>query len=181
MADQFMRLEVTGLDGVLDTLKQLPQEVVSKRGGPVKLALAKGARMLRDALKQTAPVRTGLLKESIVVGRYRVMPNGELGEAMWVGPSKKFSRYANNRYNRGSKSDRGKYRAPRAGQMYEQDGPAYYGKFLEYGTKNTPARPWLRPTAEANAQRIVDTVDYDLVRRVDLVVNELARANGVPK
>ena len=44
-----IRLEVSGIDGVLDTLKSLPAEVVSKRGGPVKLALAKGARLLRES------------------------------------------------------------------------------------------------------------------------------------
>jgi hypothetical protein len=30
-------LKVTGIDGVLDLLRKLPPEVVSKRGGPVKL------------------------------------------------------------------------------------------------------------------------------------------------
>ena len=35
-------IEIHGLNGVLDMLKSLPPDVVSKRGGPVKLALAKG-------------------------------------------------------------------------------------------------------------------------------------------
>ena len=45
-----MKVEVSmeGLEGVLDTLKRLPPEVVSKRGGPVRRALAKGAKLIRD-------------------------------------------------------------------------------------------------------------------------------------
>ena len=41
-------VKLTGVAGVLKTLSSLPAEVVSKRGGPVKAALAKGARFLRD-------------------------------------------------------------------------------------------------------------------------------------
>src|SRR5690606_1165609 len=36
-----------GLDGVLEKLKSLPPEIVSKRGGPVKSALRKGAVVIQ--------------------------------------------------------------------------------------------------------------------------------------
>ncbi len=180
MAD-FMQLNVTGLDGVLETLKQLPAAVVSKRGGPVKFAMAKGARMLRDAIRAAAPEDKGVLKKSISIGRKKLMPNGELGEAYWVGPSKKYHKYANTRFNRGSRTKRGKQRDAQVGKAYVSDGPAYYGKFLEYGSKHQAAHPWLRPAAEANAQRIVDTVNTELLARVDRLVKAIARANGVPK
>ena len=39
--------QIEGLAGVLDTLKRLPPEIVSKRGGPVRAALNKAARMIQ--------------------------------------------------------------------------------------------------------------------------------------
>jgi len=52
---------------------------------------------------------------------------------------------------------------------------------LEWGSKHQSATPWLRPAAQANAQRIVDTVSADLVRRVNLIVKKLAIQNKVPQ
>jgi len=136
---------------------------------------------LRDAIRAAAPEDKGVLKKSISIGRKKLLPNGELGEAFWVGPSKKFHKYANTRFNRGSRTKRGKQRSAQVGKAYVSDGPAYYGKFLEYGSKHQAAHPWLRPAAEANAQRIVDTVNTELLARVDRLVKAIARANGVPK
>lgn len=74
-----MKVEVklSGVDGVLDLLKSLPPEVVSKRGGPVKLALAKGARLIRDAARQNLRAAiaengdesTGLLLQNVISSR----------------------------------------------------------------------------------------------------------------
>ena len=164
-----MQLNVTGLDGVLTTLTQLPASVVSKRGGPVKLALAKGARMLRDAVRDAAPVRTGRLRSAIVAKRGKMRGQGE---RYIVTVKKETKIYAKNRANR---------RSGRAGKEYQTEGPLFYARFSEYGTKHEPARPWFRPAAEANAQRIVDTVNSDLVQRVNQIVAKLARANGVPR
>lgn len=68
-----MKVEVNlrGVEGVIATLKSLPPEIVSKRGGPVKLALAKGARLIRDeakknlrrAIAMNGDESTGLLPE----------------------------------------------------------------------------------------------------------------------
>ena len=46
-----VEVKVSGLDGVLDTLKSLPAEVVSKRGGPVRAALRKGAVVIQKQEK----------------------------------------------------------------------------------------------------------------------------------
>ena len=164
MADQFMQLNVTGLDGVLETLKQLPAEVVSKRGGPVKLALAKGARMLKDAAKVTLAAAvaadgsdsTGETVKALVAQRGKYRGQGE--------------RYVVRVKSKAYVSARkGKTTTVRTGNL------------LEYGSKQQRATPWLRPAAEANAQRIVDTVNTELLARVDRLVKAIARANGVPK
>lgn len=154
-------LRVTGLDDVIAKLNALPREVVSKRGGPVKLALAKGARLLRDAARAQVPVDTGLARESIIAKRAKMY--GGNGERYIVTLRKLPRKYANTRRN---------VRGGKVGKFYEVDGPAYYAKFLEYGTTKMPARPFLRPALAANAQRVTDEVTRDLVRRVDLLAKK---------
>ena len=163
MADKFIDLKVTGLDGVLETLKQLPAEIVSKRGGPVKLALAKGARMLRDAAKVAMQQQ---------IDRDGSDSTGETVKALIASRGKYRGRGEKYVVRVRSKS----YISARKGKTTTQRN----ANLLEYGSKSQPATPWLRPTAEANAQRIVDAVNADLVRRVDLIVKKLARSNGVP-
>lgn len=151
-----IRLEVSGIDGVLETLKSLPAEVVSKRGGPVKLALAKGARLLRDAAKdnlaraieQDGSDSTGTLLNSLVARRGKYDGKGEL---YYVGIKRKV-KYRN--------AHNAETTAMRAGAL------------LEYGGKKQAATPWLVPAARANAQKIIDTVSADLVRRVNLIVKK---------
>ena len=155
-----LELKVTGLDGALETLQSLPAEIVSKRGGPVKLALAKGARMLRDAAKlrlaqaiaQDGQDSTGTTLANLVATRGKYAGNGELYVV----------RVRSKRY---TNAKGGKTTTTRTASL------------LEYGSKQQTATPWLRPAASANAQRIVDTVNADLVRRVNMVVKQLQARN----
>lgn len=158
MPDQLIQLNVTGLDGVLETMQSLPAEVVSKRGGPVKLALAKGARMLRDAAKvaleqavaQDGSDSTGETVKALIAQRGKYRGNGE----RYVVRVRQKA-YIN---THGSKTT-----TQRSANL------------LEYGSKQQAATPWLRPAAQANAQRIVDAVNEDLVKRVDRIVARLQR------
>lgn len=45
-------VHVEGLRGVVDTLRQLPPEMVSKNGGVVRSGLRKGALVIRDAARR---------------------------------------------------------------------------------------------------------------------------------
>jgi len=80
-------IQLTGLDGVYDMLRSLPAEVVSKRGGPVKTALRKGAVIIRKAeianlrvvtSNQTKEesISTGLLAKNVIVSRGKRRPMG---------------------------------------------------------------------------------------------------------
>ena len=90
MAELSGTVSLTGLDGVLRTLEQLPPEVVSKAGGPVKLALKRGALVLlreaalnlaraTDNLSTDDQENTGLLLSSLVATRGKA-PTGGNGE-----------------------------------------------------------------------------------------------------
>lgn len=169
-------LNVQGLDGVMQTLQSLPPEIVSKRGGPVKLALAKAARVIRDQARQNVSAgvsargnqSTGLLAKNIIVTRGRKGPVGSKGERYLVRVKPKVAKYAANRRN---------VRSGRAGKVYLAEGPAYYGRFLEYGTSKMPAYPWLRPAVKQKGQQAIEVFTSDLNRRIEATVKKLAQQN----
>lgn len=157
-----VEFEISGINGVLDTLRSLPPEVVSKRGGPVKLALAKGARLIRDearknlqaAISQGGDVSTGLLLKNVIASRGKA-PTGGKGERYLV-------------------------RVKRKTYAAEGGKPVTTLKtanLLEYGSSHQPATPWLRPAVRAKGQQAVSVIVADLNRRIELTVKKLAAQN----
>lgn len=161
-----LELKLKGLDGVLETLKQLPPEVVSKRGGPVKTALRKGAVVILKQAKANLQVvtanatasekkeSTGLLMANVVATRGKPPP-GENGERYLVRVRRKG------------------YPRKGGGSVSTQK----TGSWLEYGTSEQPAEPWLRPAAESKAEEAIRTVEVELVKGIDRVVKKLASQN----
>lgn len=165
-----MRLQ--GVDNIVQTLNALPPEVVSKRGGPVKLALAKGARLVRNQARTNiligvasrGNVNTGLLAKNVIVSRARQGPQGTKGERYLVRVRPRVAHYVGNRRN---------VRLGRAGKAYLTQGPVYYGKPLEYGTSKMPAYPWLRPAIQQKGQTAIRTITQDLDTRVQKIILQL--------
>lgn len=166
-----MRVDVNlrGVEGVLKTLKSLPPEIVSKRGGPAKLALAKGARMLRDQVKanlaaaiaQGGNESTGLLAANIIASRGKPPFDGK-GERYLV------------RVRR--KAYPGRKPETRGGVATVRKSMA----LLEYGSSRQRATPVMRPAIIQKGQQVINVVTEDLLRRVDAVVKKLADSNGAP-
>ncbi len=160
-----LEMNVTGLDGVLATLQSLPSELVSKRGGPVKLALAKGARVilaqakanLQNVIAREGGESTGLLEKNLVVTRGKAPASGK-GERYLVRVRRKA--YPG--------------RADSGGPITVRKSAA----LLEYGSSTQRATPWLRPAASAKAQEAIDVTSTDLLRRLDKLVRQLAAQNG---
>lgn len=144
---------------VLATLQRLPAEVVSKRGGPVKLALAKGARLLRDkakqnlraAIAQNGERSTRELERRVIASRGKA-PFGGKGERYLVRVKKRD--YVN--------------------ALGIKTNPLMTANLLEYGSAHQPATPWLRPALAESGQQVIDVVTADLLRRVDATVAKLA-------
>lgn len=165
-----MKVEVKmlGLDGVLDTLNSLPPEVVSKRGGPVKSALRKGAlvilreaqmrlqRATANADEEGQRESTGLLEENLIASRGKPPTQGK-GERYLVRVRRKA--YGNRKDNRGPITTR------KTAQL------------LEYGSTHQPAEPWLRPAFNAKAREAISTIERELAKGVDRVVKKLAVQN----
>lgn len=159
-----MKIEVklSGVDGVLATLQSLPAELVTKRGGPVKQALAKGARMIRDeakknivrAIELNGADSTGTTVSSVIASRGKPPTSGK-GERYLVRVKKATFTNA-----RGQKTS-----------------TLMTANLLEYGSSHQPATPWLRPAVQAKGAEVIDAISRDLVRRIDLVVKKLANQN----
>lgn len=154
-----IELKLRGMDNALAMLKQLPPEVVSKRGGPVKTAVRKGMLVIaREAALNLAhstesltgdATSTGLLAKSLIVSRGRPDPN-QNGERYLL-------RIKKRSYSRAGKT-----------VTTQQT-----GEWLEYGNAHQPAEPYIRPAAAAKAQEAIDTVGRELTRAIDRVVKKL--------
>lgn len=162
-----VEMNLTGVDGVLDTLRSLPPEVVSKRGGPVKSALRKGAvvifkqaqanlqQAVANATEDAQVYSTGLLLKNLVVTRGK-QPTGSKGERYLV------------RVRRKSYPDR------KGGAVATTLKTA---QILEYGSSKQQADPWIRPAFESKARQAIDTVQTELRKAIDRVVKKLAQQN----
>lgn len=145
-----VRLE--GLDEILKTLKALPPEIVSRRGGPVRTSLRKAAvviqkeaqnnvdRMVADG--ETAE-STGTLRKSLIVSRKK--PGNFKGERFWV------------RIKRSAKNP--------AGQTANT-----YGGVLEFGDERIPAKAWMRRAWESKKAEALDTFMREMPKAIEAAV-----------
>lgn len=166
--------DIKGLNGILKTLQSLPEAVVSKRGGPVRMALRTGAKIFRDeeirrfkALvdQYGPPDSTGLLERSIIVKRAR-MPNvGEKGERVIVS-------FRRNIY---PKSVAAKFK--KLGSNVDTVTVRKTAHLFEYGSSHQPPRKFIYPTFTSKAGEVVDVIQADLKKRIDVIVKQLAKQN----
>lgn len=166
-----VEFEMRGLDGVLETLRRLPPEVVSKRGGPVVASLRKGARILVKQSKDNfraavaMPGKTGItdttgFTEKQITAKRRNPPSGTKGERVVVTVNPK-----------PHPTSKGKYR----GRTIRANDIAF---IMEAGSSKQPATPWLRPAYYARRDEVVRVVEADLVKRVDKIVKKLESQNA---
>jgi len=160
-----------GASELVKMLHELPAELVSKNGGPVKLALRKAAKVIRDeesrrfqALNSHDPANTGLLDRSIIVKRGRVDP-GFKGEKMIV----TFKRYV---YLKSFLSN-----VKKLGTAAKMDTVTTRktAQIFEYGSSHQPPRPFIRPSFQAKAGEATDVFISDLKRRIELLNKRVAR------
>jgi HK97 gp10 family phage protein len=156
-----VEFNITGIPGIIRTLSSLPAEVVSKKGGPVKLALAKGARFLRDKERQNLQAvlepgdeSTGLLEQNIIASRGKA-PSGGNGERYVVRIKRKMY----------------------PGRKGEQVSTLKSAQLKEYGSVQQPARSFIRRTVDQHGEATINVIVSDLLARVDRIIAKLAQQN----
>ena len=167
MAVKTIRIE--GLEGVLKTLKQLPRELVSKRGGPVRSALRKASKILADEMKANIEkiidepnisgnnYNTGLLLKNIVITRSSKMR--EKGERFIVRVRRK--------------------PYPKVSDDAKTVTTSRVASLLESGTERRRPMPWARPAFDAKKHQVIPLFVSELNRHLTRIVNKLAKQNGV--
>lgn len=170
-----VEMQLQGVDGVLDMLRKLPAEVVSKRGGPVKLSLANGARFLRDkakdnlrlAIAENGDVSTGLLEKSVIASRGKPPLSGK-GERYLVRVKRKA-------YDGQKLTKRDTRVAPKSRKRVTTLQTA---NLLEYGSVHQPATPWLRPAVRVHGPATINLITTDLGKRVEKLAAKLAKVRA---
>lgn len=156
---------VQGLNSLLDTLKALPPEIVSKSGGPVRTSLRKAGVVFQKAAIEnvqlivdqpnkdgSTPDNSKTLEKAIIVSRGKPQP-GRKGEIFRV------------RVKRGAKAPNG--------QTANK-----YGGVLEFGYEGVAAKPWLRPAFDAHKQEAYGLFVSEMQKRLDAAVRK-ARKLGI--
>jgi len=170
MAANVTTVRVEGLEEVVRTLRALPKELVGKRGGPVRMALRSGARVIMEDMKARLRqiiaepnvggrnVSTGLLEKNIQINRGRLRA-GTNGEAVII---------------------RVRVKAyPKESTDEKTVTTAQVARLLEYGTAMREQMPFIRPAFDAQKQAALDTFVADMQKRLPKLVRKLAEQNGV--
>lgn len=148
---EYVTISLKGFEEARRKLESLPDKLVT-RG--LRRAAAAGAKVIRDAAKETVHVRTGLLKASIISKKARGSRFQQTYQVRVRGVKRT---YGNTRANR---------RLGRAGRKYEADGPAFYGKFVEFGTSKMAPRPFLRPAFLAKTNQAIEAIRQALAESI---------------
>ena len=153
-----VEVEMHGLAEVVQALKSLPPEVVSKNGGPVRAALRKGAVVIRNQAQINLQASiaapgitgvtdsTGLTAQQVIIRRKA--PRGVKGERFVV--SVRYKPHA---------TSKGQFR----GRTIHYNDIAF---ILEAGTSVMPAQPWMQPAFNAKAPEALATIERELPRAI---------------
>lgn len=144
-------VNVAGLAELRQTLLNLGGEIASKNGGPVRSALAKGARRVRDSARLIAGSSkdSGRLQNAIFAGRDRNPGAEGLTESYSVGVKR--------------------------GNSREDTKGAYYWGFIEFGTVKQKAQPFLRPAFEQGKVNFTEEFTTDLRKAIASAVKRFAK------
>lgn len=157
MAGELTTIDIKGLKELDDFLRQLPEQIQRKA---LVQATAAGARVIRDGARGRVPVRA-IPSGPIKVGKKATKARlpGYLRASIGTWRIKKAAK-GTVTYGVGAR------------------GYAFYGKFLEFGTKYITARPFLRPALDALHLWAIEAVASVLRQKVE---KEIAKQSRAPR
>jgi HK97 gp10 family phage protein len=145
------KMEVQGLREMGQVLRQLPRDLASKNGGPIRKALNAAVDCIEPVAETLAPKQTGRLTRAVYRFRDRNPRALGLTERYIIGVRRgklvKQNVDVSDSFGIGIKMKRTKASLSNAGL---KDDEAPYGRFVEFGTSNSAAQPFLRPAFDMN-------------------------------
>lgn len=171
LGNRYTSVQIQGLDEVLAMLKSLPPEIVSKRGGPIRQALRKGALVIVEQARTNfrAAValagKTGITDStgftaSKIVARRRQPPAGTNGEKYVVTVA-------------GAKHPSGKRVRNKPIQAND------IAFIMEAGSASQQATPWLRPAYRKTARIAIDVIERETIQAVGRAARKAAKLRGM--
>lgn len=170
-------IKIEGLAELERKLRQLPKELTSKAGGPIRKGLREAAYFVRDEAKSRAPSDTGRLRRNIVA-RLNSNPekNGGYSELYNVGVrvQGKADDPKNSFYWRFVEFGRGPVDllSKRSRSLFGPIGNYY--QFLGKQVKGQKAQPFLGPALEENESKVLKI----FMERAGRETEKLARKIG---
>ena len=160
-------VKLEGLRELEDSLKQFSRSTGKNVLGR---ALAKAAEPIRAAAEAKAPKDTGALQMSIKTKIRRNLRNKGMVLAV-IGPEMGAYRQLQNPVAYAAKGVRaGKSRTYQVGST-----PGVYGNWIEFGTSDTPAQPFMRPAWEAHKDGALDIMKTELAVEIDKAAARAAK------
>lgn len=155
-------VNVEGLAELRAALRELPQRIARNA---LRGAVSAGAAVIRKEAKARAPLYTGKVADGHP-------PPGTLKRAVYQKQINELSSLTNQVFFVGVRHGK-KYQ--KQGKKGDKSQDAYYWRFVEFGTSNMAARPFMRPAFEAKKNEAVAAIKTYLT---DRIAKEVA---GLPK
>lgn len=156
MAD--MTLEIKGVEEFVKKLEGISDDL-RKKGG--RFALRKAANEIRESVRGRAkrlndPSTANEIAKNVAV-RWSARRFKKTGDLMFrvgiLGGARDYSKYGELKTGKSGKENPG--------------GDTYYWRFLEFGTENARATPFLRPSLADNPSKIIDTFILNYSKAID--------------
>jgi HK97 gp10 family phage protein len=157
-------METYGLLALKESLKDLEKELVALGANEGRRVLTRAAREafapVLEAAQAGAPVDTGLMRDNIrIVTQKPKDGDGVVNVGLRI---KKSKEKRTSKHGTGDK--------PRMATS-----PHWRWHFIEGGTSTQPARPFLRPALDANAEKVVGNLRGELRKTIDRVLKKRKR------
>lgn len=146
-----INLDFSGLDEIARDLETLSRAENNK---VLRDATRAGAEVLREEVIQLAPERSGKLKKNVVILTQKSRRRGEISSGVHI----------RGRNMRTGNSDNSmKASDPRN---------AFYWRFVELGTVNMPAHPFVRPAFDTRQEQAAQVAMERMSRAIDEVLSK---------
>ncbi len=178
-----LTFKMQGLDHLLPRMEKFPPVVQRKLA---TRAVRKGATMIRDAARANAqavddPATPESIASNIVVQSASKLGRAAGGVAMRVGVLGGAKAPQSDREARKAERRRQRNGTPTLESLGEiagagkgnPGGGTFYWRFLEFGTKDLPPKPILRPAVASTEQKALSAIADELNKGLDRLEQEL--------